>query len=176
MKQIAFICVFSERQEIRQFHALSHKAVYLALQKTALFCHSDLHYQLYSCRPPDDIRAWSGSADFCIFYFLCSTQEIADFFSANFRNMKQALYLLNSSYYDTKGKVLHFQNIYRLPARCACAIPSNLAFQAAISNHKENQFFYLYNQKKLSNQNSEFLEQMRNIHLLTAAYMNGEHL
>lgn len=173
MKQIALICVLSRRQEIRQFHGRSHEAVYFGLSKTALVCHSDYQYQLHCCRPPDDIGIWSKSADFCILYFLCSTQEIAEFFATNFRNIQSALYLLNGSHYNTTQKILSFQHLYRLPVHSAYAIPSNLNFQAAISTHNENRFLYFYSQNPLYDQNTEYLEAIRSLHLLTAAHING---
>jgi hypothetical protein len=173
MKKIALICVLSRRQEIRQFHGRSHEAVYLSLSKTALVCHSDMQYQLYCCRPSDNIRAWSKNTDFCILYFLCSSQEIADFLTMNFRNINTALYLLNGSYYHTIQKIQKFEKLYRLPVHSAWAVSSNINFQAAISQKKENQFLYFYNQNPLYDQNAEYLEQMQRIHHLTAAHMNG---
>lgn len=91
----------------------------------------------------------------------------------NFRNINTALYLLNGSYYHTIQKIQKFEKLYRLPVHSAWAVSSNINFQAAISQKKENQFLYFYNQNPLYDQNAEYLEQMQRIHHLTAAHMNG---
>ena len=111
--------------------------------------------------------------DFCMFYFLCTTQEITTFFIRNFRHIKQSFFLLNSNHYSSRRDLLQFQRFYRLPVGSIFAVTSNAAFQAAISTKQDNRFFRFYYTRKHCGQNSDYLEQFHRLHLLAADYIKG---
>lgn len=131
-------------------------------------------YRFCTCGPPEDVRHLTQEADFSIFYFLCTSQEIADFFSVNFRNIHHAFYLLSNSHYASARDLILFRTFYRLPAGAVFPVASNLAFQAAISNKQENHFFHMFNQRKLCNQDLAYFDQLQKIHFLVSDYMRGD--